>query len=49
MVAGSLLAVSTVVVGYLVIQTIYKIVTGHLFLDKPAAEKATETLQPASD
>ena len=45
-ISASLLAVSTIVICYLLIQTFYRMLTKQLFM-KPAAERATEMLQPA--
>jgi tellurite resistance protein len=41
-IAGIMLLISTVVIGYLLIQTIYKIVTGQFLLKTPGAEQATK-------
>ncbi|MGH2565468.1 MAG: SLAC1 anion channel family protein, partial [Ginsengibacter sp.] len=47
-ISALLLAVSTVVMGYLLIQTFYRIFTNKLFI-QPAAERATEILQPKQE
>jgi ABC-type Na+ efflux pump permease subunit len=43
-----LLGISTIIVFYLLFQTIYKIATNQLFLTNVAAEKATRILEPLS-
>ena len=43
---GIMLAVSTVVIMYLFIQTIYKIITGQFILKTPSAEQATQIVSP---
>jgi len=48
LVPGALLVLSTGVILYLLVQSLYKLFTHQLFLPNPAAEKATRMLEPAS-
>jgi tellurite resistance protein len=42
----ALLIISTATIFYLLIQTVFRIATNHLFLSNPVAEKATRQLEP---
>jgi tellurite resistance protein len=46
---GVMLVISTVVITYLLIQTVYKIVTGRFLLKAPGAEQATKQVTLASN
>jgi len=46
-ISGAMLVISTVVIAYLFIQTIYKIATGQFILKTPAAEQATKLISAA--
>ncbi|MBS1602482.1 MAG: SLAC1 anion channel family protein [Bacteroidetes bacterium] len=48
LIPGILLALSTLVILYLLVQSLYKIFTHQLFLPDPAAENATRMLEPAT-